>query len=69
MQANIGNIRISNRSFESVSDTVQVFGNDSNKSKNLIHEEIKRRLNSGNICCHTAQSVLVSLPAVKNHKN
>jgi hypothetical protein len=28
---------------------VQMFGNDSNKL-NLIQEEIKRRLNSGNAC-------------------
>jgi hypothetical protein len=35
---------------------VQVFWNNSNKS-NLIWEDIKRRLNSGNACCHSVQNL------------
>jgi hypothetical protein len=34
-------------------------GNDSNKS-NLIHEEIKIRLNSGNACYHLFHNLLSS---------
>jgi hypothetical protein len=39
--------------------TVQVFGNDSNKSK-LLQGEIKRRLNSGNACYQSVQKPLSS---------
>jgi hypothetical protein len=38
--------------------------------QNLIQEEIKRRLNSGNVCYHQIQNLLsVLLSAVKNIKN
>jgi hypothetical protein len=33
---------------------------------NLIQEEIKRRLNSGNVCCHLVQNVLSSRLLSKN---
>jgi hypothetical protein len=33
-----------------------VFGKDSNKNQNFIHEEIKRRLNSGNSRYHSVQN-------------
>jgi hypothetical protein len=36
-----------------------MFGNDSNKSE-LIKEEIKRRLNLGNVCYYSMQNVLSS---------
>jgi hypothetical protein len=44
--------------------TVQVFGNDSNKSK----FEIKRWLNSGNACYHSVQNLLSSHLLSKNIK-
>jgi hypothetical protein len=46
-------------------DTVQIFGNDYNKSK-LIQEEIKRRLNSDNACYHSVQNLLYSRLLAKN---
>jgi hypothetical protein len=58
-------IKIANRSFENVS--VQIFGDDCNKS-NLIQEEIKRRLNSGNACYHSVQTLLSSRLLSKNLK-
>jgi hypothetical protein len=51
-------INIGNRSFENVSQ-FKDFGNDSN-NQNLIQEEIKRRLNSGNACYHSVQNLLSS---------
>jgi hypothetical protein len=39
--------------------TVQVFGNDSNKSK-FDSREIKRRLNYCNACYHSVQNLLCS---------
>jgi hypothetical protein len=30
-------------------------------NQNRVHEEIKRRLNSGNACCHSVQSLLFPL--------
>jgi hypothetical protein len=47
--------------------TVQIFRNDG-KKKNLIHEEIKRRLNSGNACYHSVQKLLSSRLLSKNIK-
>jgi hypothetical protein len=47
-----------------ISDTVKIFGNESNKP-NLIEEEIKRRSNSGVACYHSVKN-LVFLFAVKN---
>jgi hypothetical protein len=37
-------------------------------NQNLIHEEIKRRLNSGNACYHSAQNLLSSRLLSKNVK-
>jgi hypothetical protein len=37
-------------------------------NKNLIHEKIKRRLNSGNACYHSVQSLLSSRLLSKNLK-
>jgi hypothetical protein len=37
-------------------------------NQNLIHEEIKRRLNSGNACYHSAQNLLSSRLLSKNLK-
>jgi hypothetical protein len=47
--------------------TVQIFGDDSNKPK-FDSEEIKRRLNSGNACYHSVQSLLSSRLLSKNLK-
>jgi hypothetical protein len=35
-------------------------------NQNLIQEEIKRRLNSGNACCHSVQNILYSRLLSKN---
>jgi hypothetical protein len=35
-------------------------------NQNLIQQEIKRRLNSGNACCHSVQDPLSSHPLSKN---
>jgi hypothetical protein len=37
-------------------------------NENLIQEEIKRRLNSGNACYHSVQNLLVSRLLSKNIK-
>jgi hypothetical protein len=37
-------------------------------NQNLIHEEIKRRLNSSNACYHLVQNLLFLSDAVKNLK-
>jgi hypothetical protein len=42
-----------------------IFGKD-NIDKNLIHEEMKRRLNSGNACCHSVQNLLPTRMLSKN---
>jgi hypothetical protein len=44
-----------------------MFGNDSNKSE-LIQEEIKRKLNSGDGCYHSVQNLLSSRLPSKNVK-
>jgi hypothetical protein len=36
--------------------------------RNLIQEEIKKRLNSGNACHHAAQNFLCSRLLAKKHK-
>jgi hypothetical protein len=38
-------------------------------NQNLIQEEIKKRLNSGNACYHSVQSLLSSRLLSKNLKN
>jgi hypothetical protein len=51
-------IKIANRSFENVSQFKYLGTTLTNQ--NLIEEEIKRRLNSGNACYHSVQSLLSS---------
>jgi hypothetical protein len=45
----------------------QIFGNNY-KNQNLIHEEIKRRLNLGNACYHSIQNILSSRLLFKSMK-
>jgi hypothetical protein len=52
-------IKIGNGSFENVSQFKYLGTTVTNK--NLIEEEIKRRLNSGNACYHSVQNLLSSL--------
>jgi hypothetical protein len=49
-------IKIANRSFENVSQFRYLGTTVANQ--NLIQEEIKRRLNSGNACYHSVQNLL-----------
>jgi len=43
-----------------------LFGNNSNQSKNSIHEKIKSRLKSWNACYHYVQNLLFSSLLSKN---
>jgi sorting nexin-29 len=64
---NIGqnlDIKIANRSFENVSQLKYLGTTVTNR--NLIQEEIKRRLNSGNVCYHSVQNLLSSRLLSKN---
>jgi sorting nexin-29 len=66
---NVGQIRdiqITNRSFENVSQFKYLVTTVTNK--NLIQEEINRRLNSGNACYHSVQNLLSSRLLSKNLK-
>jgi hypothetical protein len=68
-QQNIGqswNIKIANRLFENVSQFRYLGTTVTNQ--NLIQEEIKRRLNSGNACYHSVQNLLPSQFLPKNLK-
>jgi hypothetical protein len=58
-------IKIANRSFENASQFKHLVPTVTNQ--NLIQEEIKRRLNSGNACYHSEPSVFSS--AVGKLKN
>jgi hypothetical protein len=59
-------IKISNRSFENVSQFKYL--RETVTNPNLIQEEIKRRLNSGNACYHSGQTLLSSRLLSKNLK-
>jgi hypothetical protein len=68
-QQNVGqnrDIKIANRSFENVSQLKCLGMTVINQ--NLIQEEIKRRLNSGNTCYHSVQILLCSRLLSKNLK-
>jgi hypothetical protein len=52
------NIKITNRTFENMAQ-FRYLGTTA-RNQNLIQEEIKRRLNSGNACCHSVQKLLSS---------
>jgi hypothetical protein len=66
---NIGqnhDIKIPDRCFENVAQFKYLGTTITNQ--NLIQEEIKRRLNSGNACYHSAQTLLFSRLLSKNIK-
>jgi hypothetical protein len=60
------NIKIANRSFENVTQFKYLATTVT--SLNLIQEEIKRRLNSGNACYHLVQNLVSSCVLSKNLK-
>jgi hypothetical protein len=59
-------IKIGNRCFENVAQFRYLGMTVTNQ--NLIQEEIKRRLNSGNACYHSVQNLLPSCLLSKNIK-
>jgi hypothetical protein len=62
----LSDIKIGNRSFENVSQFKYLGTTVTNQ--NLIQQEIKRRLNSGNACYHSVQKLLSSSLLSKNIK-
>jgi hypothetical protein len=60
------NIKIGNRSFEKVPQFKYLEKSVTNR--NLIQDEIKRRLNSGNACYHLVHNLLSSCLLSKNVK-
>jgi hypothetical protein len=60
------NIKIGDRSFENAVQFKYLGTTVTNQ--NLIREEIKRRLNSGNVCYHSVQNLLSSRLLPKNVK-
>jgi hypothetical protein len=56
-------IRTANRLFKNVSEFKYFW--TTVRNQNLIQEEIKRRLNSGNVCYHSVQNLLSSRPLGK----
>jgi hypothetical protein len=56
------NIKTANRSFENIAKLKYL------RIQNLIHEEIKSRLNSGDACYHSVQKLLFSFLLFKNVK-
>lgn len=61
------NIKISNNILESVTKFIYLETTVTND--NLIHEEIRSRLNAGNICYHSVQNTLSFCLLPKNKKN
>jgi hypothetical protein len=59
-------IKIANRSFENMSQFKYLGTTVTNQ--NLVQEEIKKTLNSGNICSHLVQNLLSSRLLSKNLK-
>jgi hypothetical protein len=59
-------VKIANRYFENV-EQLKYLGMTAT-NENLIQEEIKRRLNSGNACYHSVQNLLSSRLLSKNVK-
>jgi hypothetical protein len=59
-------IKIANRSLEDVAK-FKYLGNTLT-DQSCLHEEIKSRLNSGNACCHSVQSLLSSRLLSRNLK-
>jgi hypothetical protein len=62
----IHDIKIDNRRFENGAQFRYLGANITNQ--NLIQEEIKRKLNSGNACCNSVQNLLPSRLWSKNIK-
>jgi hypothetical protein len=60
-------IKIANRAFKNVSQ-FKYFGTTVT-NQNLIHEEFKKRFNSGNACYHSVQNLFFFSSAVKKLKN